>query len=122
MGELIVGAILLRRLIGPGAALDRTEQVGGMLLALGIATAISATTGTLAMLAGGVIEGSEALTFWRTWWLGDTSGGLVVLPLMLTWAPNPRSGLAARSARGRARWSSARWPRSAHWPSRSTSR
>ena len=91
MGELIVGAILLRRLIGPGAALDRTEQVGGMLLALGIATAISATVGTLSMLAGGVIEGSEALTFWRTWWLGDTSGGLVVLPLMLTWAANPRA-------------------------------
>ena len=27
--------------------------------------------------------------FWRTWWLGDTSGGLVVLPLMLAWAPDP---------------------------------
>jgi signal transduction histidine kinase len=90
MAELIVGAILLRRLIGPGAALDRTEQVGGMLLSLGIATAISATMGTLSMLAGGVIEGGEAPTFWRTWWLGDTSGGLIVLPLMLTWAADPR--------------------------------
>ena len=28
-------------------------------------------------------------TFWRTWWLGDTSGGLVVLPLMLAWAQHP---------------------------------
>ena len=28
-------------------------------------------------------------TFWRTWWLGDTSGGLVVLPLMLAWARDP---------------------------------
>jgi signal transduction histidine kinase len=27
--------------------------------------------------------------FWRTWWLGDTAGGLVVLPLLLTWAPDP---------------------------------
>ena len=60
-----------------------------MLLALGTATAISATTGTLAMLAGGVIDGSEVPTFWRTWWLGDTTGGLVVLPLMLTWAHDP---------------------------------
>jgi signal transduction histidine kinase len=43
------------------------------------------------MLAGGVIENSEAPTFWRTWWLGDTSGGLVVLPLMLAWARDPRA-------------------------------
>ena len=91
MAEIIVGALVLRRLIGPRAALDRVEQVGGMLLALGIATAISATVGTVSMLAGGVIEGSETATFWRTWWLGDTSGGLVVLPLMLAWAPDPRA-------------------------------
>jgi signal transduction histidine kinase len=89
MAEIIVGAILLRRLIGPRAALDRVEQVGGMLVALSVGTAISATVGTLSMLAGGVIQHSEALTFWRTWWLGDTSGGMVVLPLMLTWAGDP---------------------------------
>ena len=89
MAEIVVGAVLLRRLIGPRAGLDRVEQVGGMLLALGTATVISASVGTVSMLAGGVIETSEALTFWRTWWLGDTSGGLVVLPLMLVWAPDP---------------------------------
>jgi signal transduction histidine kinase len=89
MAEIIVGALLLRRLIGPGAAMDRVEQVGGMLVALGTATAISATAGTVSMLAGGVIDESDATEFWRTWWLGDTSGGLVVLPLMLAWARDP---------------------------------
>ena len=89
MLEIVVGALLLRRLIGPRAALDRTEQVGGMLLALGTATAISATVGTLSMLAGGVITASAAPTFWRTWWLGDSAGGLVVLPLLITWARAP---------------------------------
>jgi signal transduction histidine kinase len=89
MAEIIVGALLLRRLIGPGAAMDRVEQVGGMLVALGTATAISATVGTVSMLAGGVVDGSDATEFWRTWWLGDTSGGLVVLPLMLAWARDP---------------------------------
>ena len=89
MAEIIVGALLLRRLIGPNAALDRVEQVGGMLVALGIATAISATVGTVSMIAGGVIDESAATEFWRTWWLGDSSGGLVVLPLMLAWAQDP---------------------------------
>ena len=89
MAEIIVGALLLRRLIGPNAAMDRVEQVGGMLLGLGVATAISATAGTISMVAGGVVDESDAAEFWRTWWLGDTSGGLVVLPLMLAWAQDP---------------------------------
>jgi signal transduction histidine kinase len=89
MAEIVVGALLLRRLIGPNAAMDRIEQVGGMLVALAVATAISATAGTLSMVLGGVIDQSEAAAFWRTWWLGDTSGGLVVLPLLLAWARDP---------------------------------
>jgi signal transduction histidine kinase len=89
MAELIVGALLLRRLIGPNAAMDRVEQVGGMLVAIGVATAISATAGTVSMFAGGVVDGSDAAELWRTWWLADTSGALVVLPLMLAWAYDP---------------------------------
>jgi signal transduction histidine kinase len=90
MLEIIVGAILLRRLIGPSAALDRADQVIGMFVALAIATAISAAVGTISMLAGGVIDASEATTFVRTWWLGDTAGGLIALPLIITWAHDPR--------------------------------
>jgi signal transduction histidine kinase len=90
MLEIIVGAILLRRLIGPNAALDRADQIIGMLVALVTATAISAVCGTVSMLAGGVIDWSEAVTFCRTWWLGDTAGGLIALPLILTWARDPR--------------------------------
>src|SRR6185369_3416261 len=71
------------------ARLDRTSQVGGLLVALGTATAVSATVGTVSMLAGGVIGTSDAGVFWRTWWLGDTAGGLVALPLILVWAPDP---------------------------------
>src|SRR5919204_1361230 len=89
MAEIVVGALLLRRLIGPNAAMDRVEQVGGMLIALGVATAISATAGTISMVAGGIVDASGAAAFWRTWWLADLSGGLVVLPLMLAWAHDP---------------------------------
>jgi signal transduction histidine kinase len=90
MAEVIVGAWLLRRLIGPRAALDNASQVSGMLVAAGAATAISATVGTLSMFAGDVIETSAIPSFWRTWFLGDTAGALVVLPLILTWAADPR--------------------------------
>jgi signal transduction histidine kinase len=89
MAEIIVGALLLRRLIGPNTVLDRVEQVGGMLVAVGVAAAISATAGTVSMVGGGVVDWSDGTEFWRTWWLGDSSGGLVVLPLMLAWAQDP---------------------------------
>ena len=90
MAEIIVGAWLLRRLIGPRAALDAASQVSGMLLAVGTATAISATVGTLSMYAGGVVDTGELASFWRTWLLGDTAGALIVLPLVLTWVADPR--------------------------------
>jgi signal transduction histidine kinase len=89
MAEIVVGALLLRRLIGRNAAMDRVEQVTGLLVAVGIATAISATAGTVSMVTGGVVDESGAAEFWRTWWLADTSGCLVVLPLMLAWAQDP---------------------------------
>jgi signal transduction histidine kinase len=89
MAEIVVGAVLLRRVLGPRAPLDRAERVGGMLVAVGTATAISATLGTASMLLGDVIDESEAPTFWRTWWVGDTAGALVVLPLALAWVPDP---------------------------------
>jgi signal transduction histidine kinase len=91
MAEIIVGAWLLRRLIGPGASLDRAAEVGGLIVAAGTATAISATAGTMSMWAGGVIDISDAPTFWRTWFLGDTAGALVVLPLVLTWLGDPKA-------------------------------
>jgi signal transduction histidine kinase len=93
MAEVLVGAILLRRLLGSGAALDRVEQVAGMFAALAIATAISATIGMTSMLAGGVISGPEAPTFWRTWWLGDLAGALVVTSLLLAWVRSPAAAL-----------------------------
>jgi integral membrane sensor domain MASE1 len=84
MLEIVVGAIVLRRLIGPRAALDRSDHVFGMLIALLTATTISAAAGTISMVATGVVEASQAPTFFRTWLLADTTGGLVVLPLALT--------------------------------------
>jgi signal transduction histidine kinase len=100
MAEIIVGAWLLRRLIGPRAMLDRVDQVGGMVLAAGVATAISATVGSISMLAGGVIDLSELPTFWRTWFLGDTSGAFVVIPLILTWRDPRAAWLRMRNAEG----------------------
>ena len=73
-----------------------------MLVALAVAAAISATAGTLSMLAGGVVDGSDAPTFWRTWWLGDLAGALVVVAARWRGARHPRGVAPPAHAGGRA--------------------
>jgi signal transduction histidine kinase len=86
MTRAVVAAIILRRLIGPRAGMDRLSHVGAVLAAVGIGEAISATVAMLALRAGDVLAGSDMADFWRSWWLGGVAGGLVVVPLALAWA------------------------------------
>jgi signal transduction histidine kinase len=86
MARALVAVVVLRRLVGPRAAMDRLEQVGAVLVAVAGGALISATVAMLALRAGGVIEASEMGVLWRSWWLGDLSGGLVIVPLALAWA------------------------------------
>jgi signal transduction histidine kinase len=86
---VVLGEMLLGWLLGRRGALDRVDQVLGMLAALAIAAAISATVGTLSMLWGGIVAAPDVATFWRTWWLGDLAGALVVVAAALAWRQAP---------------------------------
>lgn len=61
------------------------DVVSFMLFASG-AMLISATGGTLSLLAGGKLEPGTALQAWLGWWLGDILGVLIFAPLLLLWA------------------------------------
>jgi signal transduction histidine kinase len=87
LAEAMVATILLRRLIGPRAKLDRVEQIGWMLVAIAPATAISAVVGSLMLVIDGVIDGGQVGSVLRTIWIGDSAGALVVLPFIIVWAP-----------------------------------
>lgn len=96
LGEITVMTLLLRRLIGRRAQLDSLAQVGGTLAAIAPAVAITATVATVALLADGTIHSHEVPAIWRTIWLGDAAGALVVLPLILAWAHFPSAAWRAR--------------------------
>jgi signal transduction histidine kinase len=85
MARTLVAVVILQRLAGPRAAMDRLRHVGGVLVAVTSGAAISATVAMLALWAGDVIQSSDLTVFWRSWWLGDVSGGVVVIPLALAW-------------------------------------
>jgi signal transduction histidine kinase len=98
MADILVVAVLLRRLLGPRAGLDRVEQVGGLLVAIVAGAVVTATVAVLSLRAGGVVEGSELPTFWRSWFLADASGALVIIPLALAWTPPRRPAWRRRAA------------------------
>jgi signal transduction histidine kinase len=86
MARAVVAAVILQRLVGRRAAMDRLEQVGAVFLAVVVGEALAATVAILVRRVGGVIDVSEMGVFWQTWWLGGVAGGLVVVPLVLAWA------------------------------------
>jgi PAS domain S-box-containing protein len=84
--EVVVAAVLLRRLTNRRPAMDRVGDVLALVAAGAVGTAISASFGTTSLRLGHVIPATEFGEVWRTWWLSDLSGALVVTPLLLTWA------------------------------------
>ncbi|HZE29652.1 MAG TPA: MASE1 domain-containing protein [Gaiellaceae bacterium] len=96
--EVVLATLLLRRLVRRGSPLDTVGGVGAVAVSIAAATAMSATIGSTSLLSGGVIGFHDLGTVWRTWWLGDATGALVVVPFALAWyAPLPKG------------WSRARW-------------
>jgi integral membrane sensor domain MASE1 len=98
MARALLAVVILQRLVGRRAAMDRLEQVGAVFAAVATGEAVSATVAMLALRAGGVIEVSEMGVFWRSWWLGGLAGGLVVVPLALAWAHARASAWRGRRA------------------------
>jgi signal transduction histidine kinase len=86
VARAVVAVVILQRLVGRRAAMDRLGQVGAVLVAVAVGEALAASIAILARWTGGVIEVSEMGVFWRSWWLGGVAGGLVVIPLALAWA------------------------------------
>jgi serine phosphatase RsbU (regulator of sigma subunit)/anti-sigma regulatory factor (Ser/Thr protein kinase) len=81
--EALAGAYLLRR-VDFRPALLRVRDVGALVgLAGGLSTTISATIGVASLLVADQITGDQVGSVWRTWWLGDLGGDLIVAPALL---------------------------------------
>jgi PAS domain S-box-containing protein len=89
--EALVGTLLLQRLLGFSPALDRLRDVLGLVvLAAVLSTLVSATVGVTSGWLGGMIPAATFGKAWRTWWLGDAMGDLVVAPLLFVWSGRGR--------------------------------
>ena len=96
--EALIGMVLLTRVVGLRPALDRLRDVLGLIvLASGLSTLIGATLGVTSGWMGGIIPTAQYGYAWRTWWLGNAMGALVVAPLFFVWSgrrAQPQGGIA----------------------------
>lgn len=87
--EVVVATLLLQAVARRRSLSGEARGVWGILVAIAAGTAISATIGSLSLWLGGVVASPALARVWRTWWLGDFSGALLVVPLALAWFRPP---------------------------------
>ena len=82
--------LVLRKSIGYPAALDNPRDLLLFLLLSPVLCLISATVSICGMWALGVLSSADSAINLLTWWIGDTLGVLVGLPVTLVLAGEPR--------------------------------
>ena len=88
--QALVGDFLISRL---ARCRDFLDRAGGVFLFAAAAVSmclIGSTTGVTSLCLGGFVPWTAFGFTWRTWWLGDTAGVLVMTPLILAWSLNFR--------------------------------
>ncbi len=83
--EVVLAAVLLRRMFGTRIGLTRVTEVFGLIACAAAGTLVGACIGTASLRLGNVIESGQLVDVGRTWWLSDISGALIVAPVLLTW-------------------------------------
>src|SRR6266513_918354 len=84
--EAICGAWLVNRLAGGTTVFDRPQGVVKFALAAVVSTVISPAVGVTSLALGGFADWANFGAIWLTWWLGDTTGDLLIAPLIILWS------------------------------------
>ncbi|WP_020209946.1 CHASE domain-containing protein [Gilvimarinus chinensis] len=88
--SVIVAWGLARFILRGRRAFAREGDIASLLVACGpVACLVSATLCTLMLLLCGIIEGRDFSTTWWTWWLGDSIGVMLALPMMYVFFAQP---------------------------------
>jgi len=89
--EGLVAAELVARYANGRRAFERPRDVFAFaLLAALVSPVVSATLGVSSLCVTGYAQWADFGPIWLTWWLGDAGGALIVAPLLIVWANEPR--------------------------------
>jgi len=88
--EILIGALLLHRLTAGSEPLGSIKGLAGVVTALVAGTLVSATIGLLSLYLAHTVTLDSVPRLWRTWWLGDLCGAMIVVPAAIAWSSAPR--------------------------------
>lgn len=89
--EGLAGCYLIMRFARGQRAFERAQDIIKFAFLAGmVSTTVSATVGVTSLSLGGFADWARYGSIWRTWWLGDGVGAVLVTPLVLLWRENPR--------------------------------
>ncbi|HUQ41095.1 MAG TPA: MASE1 domain-containing protein [Candidatus Limnocylindrales bacterium] len=83
--EGLVGAWLIASFCGGTSLFERVRHVVAFAAVALVSPVVSATIGVTGLAVAGYVAWSSYRDVWLTWWLGDASGALVFVPLIITW-------------------------------------
>jgi signal transduction histidine kinase/ActR/RegA family two-component response regulator len=84
--EAVCGAWLVNRFAGGTTVFDRPQGVFKFALAAVVSTIISPAFGLTSLALAGFADWTNYGAIWLTWWLGDTTGDLLIAPLIILWS------------------------------------
>jgi PAS domain S-box-containing protein len=96
--EAVCGAWLVNRFAGGTTVFDRPQGVVKFALAAVVSTVIGPAFGVTSLAFGGFAEWANFGAIWLTWWLGDTTGDLLIAPLIILWSTPPKRRWNRREA------------------------
>lgn len=99
--ESLACAWLIIRWCGEGVRFNRVKDVAAL---IGAATMVNACTALIGAGTAALGGAAPFWSFWRTWWIADGLGILIVAPLIVTWS-------TYRGFFPPTQWSRARWNR-----------
>src|SRR5213596_2713461 len=84
--EAVCGAWLVNRFAGGTTVFDRPQGVFKFALAAMVSTIISPVFGVTSLAVARFADWTNYGAIWLTWWLGDTTGDLLIAPLIILWS------------------------------------
>src|SRR4029453_12577160 len=96
--EAVCGAWLVNRFAGGTTVFDRPQGVFKFAFAAVVSTVIGPVFGVTSLALGGFADWANFGAIWLTWWLGDTTGDLLIAPLIILWSTPPKRRWNRREA------------------------
>ena len=94
--QAAVGTRLVRGLCGTSPALDTPATIVRFVILCPLAALVGSTISTAALVQSGIATPVSGFFYWWNWWMGDTLGMLVAVPIVMALFGKPREHWAAR--------------------------